>query len=119
MIYIPVTPIPKPRMTRGDKWKQRPCVMRYREYKDEIRPYTTDLTKSVKVTFYLPMPSSWSKRKKIKHHHQLHRSKPDVDNLLKGLMDAWMDQDQEVASIWVEKRWAQHGAISITTIEGN
>lgn len=32
-----ITPIPKPRMTRSDKWKKRPAVVRYFEYKDKIR----------------------------------------------------------------------------------
>lgn len=27
-----ITPIGKPRMTRADKWKQRPAVMRYRAF---------------------------------------------------------------------------------------
>lgn len=27
-----ITPIGKPRMTRADKWKQRPPVMRYRAF---------------------------------------------------------------------------------------
>lgn len=116
MISIPVTPLSKPRMTRRDKWKQRPCVMRYREYKDQIRPYATDLTIPVKVVFLLPMPQSWSKKKRAEHDNQLHRAKPDADNLLKGLMDAWLEQDQEVASVWVEKRWAYNGGINISPI---
>jgi len=32
-----ITPVPKPRQTRSDKWKQRPCVMRYRAFADEVR----------------------------------------------------------------------------------
>lgn len=90
--------------------------MRYRDYKDDIRPYTTDLTIPVKVVFHLPMPKSWSKKKRVEHDNQLHRVKPDADNLLKGLMDAWMDQDQAVASIWIEKRWSLNGGITITPI---
>jgi hypothetical protein len=30
-------PVPKPRQTRSDKWKQRPCVMAYRTFADELR----------------------------------------------------------------------------------
>lgn len=32
-----ITPIGKPRMTRADKWKKRPAVMRYRAFCDEAR----------------------------------------------------------------------------------
>jgi hypothetical protein len=34
--YI-ITPVGKPRMTRSDKWKQRPPVIRYRMFCDEAR----------------------------------------------------------------------------------
>ena len=38
MVYeILVTPNTKPRMTRADKWKQRPCVVQYRTFKDTLR----------------------------------------------------------------------------------
>lgn len=112
-LVIPITPLAKPRMTRSDKWKQRPCVIRYRDYKDDIRPHAVDLINPVKITFLLPMPASWSKKKRAAHEGKLHRVKPDLDNLLKGLMDAWLEQDQEVASVWVEKRWSVDGGIII------
>jgi len=32
-----VTPIGKPRMTQSDRWKKRDCVVRYFNFKDEIR----------------------------------------------------------------------------------
>jgi len=113
-LIIPVDPLPKPRMTRSDKWKQRPCVVRYRDYKDAIRPYATDLNSPVKITFHIAMPASWSKKKRESHDGQFHRQKPDIDNLLKGLMDAWLEEDQEVASVWIEKRWASMGSITIS-----
>ena len=41
-IYIPVTPVSKPRMTQRDKWKKRPCVLRYRAYCDALRKFWQD-----------------------------------------------------------------------------
>jgi len=36
-VVVPGAPIPKPRQTRRDKWARRPCVLRYREWADQIR----------------------------------------------------------------------------------
>ncbi|GAG23977.1 unnamed protein product, partial [marine sediment metagenome] len=34
---VKVTPNTKPRMTKRDKWKKRPCVIKYRKFCDELR----------------------------------------------------------------------------------
>ena len=39
MITYPKTPLSKPRMTRADTWKKRPIVLRYWEYKDDIKSW--------------------------------------------------------------------------------
>ncbi len=61
--YI-INPVGKPRMTRRDKWKQRPPVMRYRMFCDEARLHGIQLPENgAHVTFVLPMPKTWSKKK--------------------------------------------------------
>lgn len=113
MIYD-ITPVPKPRQTRSDKWKKRPCVVRYRAFADECR------LKKVKIndfgdtiTFHIPMPESWSKKKKQKFNGQGHQSRPDIDNLTKALLDAVFTEDSSVWSISTYKLWAYSGAIEI------
>lgn len=60
--YI-ITPVGKPRMTRRDKWKQRPPVMRYRMFCDEARLHDIQVPENgAHITFVLPMPKSWSKK---------------------------------------------------------
>jgi Holliday junction resolvase RusA-like endonuclease len=109
-----IDPVAKPRMTQADKWKKRPSVVRYRAYKDALRAAAVNLPEDgAKVVFYLPMPESWSKRKRGIMRGEYHRQTPDVDNLLKGLMDAVLEQDCRVASVWIEKRWADRGKITI------
>nr|VXZ85617.1 Uncharacterised protein [Klebsiella pneumoniae] len=59
-----ITPIGKPGMTRADKWKQRPEVIRYRAFCDEARLRKIHLPDSgAHVTFVMPMPQSWSQKK--------------------------------------------------------
>ena len=116
LIEYAIDPMPKPRMTQADKWKKRPSVVRYREYKDALRGAKVNLPEDgAKVIFYLPMPGSWSKRKRDIMRGEYHRQKPDIDNLLKGLMDAIFEEDCRVASVCAEKRWADAGSIAIYT----
>lgn len=115
-MIIPVTPVAKPRMTRSDKWKTRDCVLRYRAYKDQLRPFNITLPDSCKITFHVPMPESWSKKKREAFDGLPHKNKPDIDNLAKGLFDALFEDDAHIWSVWMEKRWAQTGGIEITTL---
>jgi hypothetical protein len=65
MTTYDIEPIGKPRMTRSDKWKKRPEVMRYRAFCDEVRLRKLTMPESgAHVTFVLPMPASWSKKKR-------------------------------------------------------
>lgn len=57
------------------------------------------------ITFFIPVPPSWSKKKKKMHHGRFHQSKPDIDNLQKALLDSLMKEDKEIAHLEVSKRW--------------
>ena len=113
MLY-PITPVPKPRQTRSDKWKQRPVVMNYRAFADECRLRIKKNLEEAHIVFYVPMPKSWSKKKKNEMRAQPHRQKPDLDNLLKALMDALNTDDSHIAKLGsIQKVWADTGAIEI------
>jgi len=34
---IKINPLPKPRMVKSDAWRKRPCVVKYWQYKDELK----------------------------------------------------------------------------------
>jgi Holliday junction resolvase RusA-like endonuclease len=57
------------------------------------------------ITFYIPVPQSWSKKKKKLHHGMLHQSTPDLDNLLKAMKDSLTSEDKYVAQYTACKRW--------------
>lgn len=112
-----IEPIPKVRMTRGDRWKQRSCVIRYWQYKAELE----DLARSsgyvmgdtLNLRFYLSMPKSWSKRKRLEMNGKPHQVKPDTDNLLKAFQDCLSNEDSNVWKIQAEKYWSENGSIEI------
>lgn len=68
------------------------------------------------VVFFIPVPKSWSKKKKKSMHLQLHCGKPDIDNLLKGFLDGLFTEDHHIGNIMVTKLWINEpiGRIEIT-----
>lgn len=112
-----VVPVPKPRMTIRDKWAQRPPVLRYRAFCDEVRLKGVSLPESGwHVTFVLPMPASWSKKKKADMAGKPHQQKPDKDNLEKALLDAIFEDDCRIWDGRVTKIWGKSGQIIIGEI---
>lgn len=109
-----ITPAPKPRQTRSDKWKQRPSVMRYRAYADEVRLKIKSMpTHGYHITFMLPMPKSWSGLKRQRMAGTRHTQRPDKDNLEKALLDALFEDDSCVWDGRVTKLWGYVGQIII------
>jgi len=108
------TPVGKPRQTRSDKWKQRPCVMTYRDYADHIRAVVTGGTKLVylsnpiEMVFYLPIPKSKSKTERLAMMGKPCLSTPDIDNLIKSCLDALLENDNTIYWLKAVKYWEDH-----------
>jgi Holliday junction resolvase RusA-like endonuclease len=113
-VEYPIKPVPKPRMTRRDKWSKRDCVMRYRAFKDMVRLHRVKVPESGShIIFRIEMPRSWSEKKKKAMDGQPHQQTPDVDNLLKALLDAIYKNDSHIWDSRVTKLWARRGSIEI------
>jgi len=117
MTKYKITPVPKPRMTRRDKWLNppRPGVAKYRFFKDLVRIHRVELnTHGASVCFVMPMPASWSKIKQARMLAKPHTVRPDLSNLLKALEDALFTEDSH---IWhygeLSKIWGIKGEIII------
>lgn len=113
MLVIKIDPVAKPRMTRSDKWNERDCVMRYRAYCDRLRLAWGDrsVPDRLDLVFTIAMPDSWSRKKRTAMENQPHQSKPDIDNLLKGFMDALLKDDARIWSVRASKVWGVTGSI--------
>lgn len=113
MIIYDITPVPKPRQTRSDKWNKRPGVLRYRAFADECRAKDVTVENGDRIVFVLPMPKSWSEKKKGMMDGQPHMQKPDFDNLGKALCDAVHEDDSHLWNISIMKIWGTTGQIII------
>lgn len=116
--HHPITPVAKPRMTRSDKWKRRPAVLKYRAFCDEIRARRVSLPDpGAHVVFHVPMPASWSRKKREAHRDQAHTQRPDVDNFTKAILDALYGDDSHIWDVRATKVWADRGGISIRAMD--
>lgn len=118
MVYV--TPMGAPRMTQRDKWKQRPVVLRYHAYRDELRARLAGFAMPAEswwIRFYMPMPKSKSKKWKQEHNEQPHQQKPDIDNLVKAFMDAMTEDDAYVHDIRASKFWSDEPRIEIEVLD--
>jgi Holliday junction resolvase RusA-like endonuclease len=119
MVVINIAPIPKPRMTKRDKWARRPCVVEYFAYKDAlIAVGIRDELRSgnVSMGFYLAMPDSWSAKKKRAMDGKPHQQKPDLDNLVKGVLDC-LDSDAHIHEIKAWKCWMHYNQLHVGDVE--
>jgi Holliday junction resolvase RusA-like endonuclease len=110
-------------MTQRDKWAQRPAVMRYRAFADQLRacvaeqvgtlPEANQVERLDWVAYFRPA-KSWSKKRKAEAIGELHRQKPDRDNIDKAILDVLFEDDKAIAAGTIEKRWAEVPRLEIT-----
>lgn len=115
-ISLAISPMGKPRMTQRDVWKQRPVVLRYRDFCDKVRDQLPlfELPSELHLTFFVEMPKSWSKKRRAESIGKPHDAKPDIDNLAKAFMDAFKTEDKHVYKLVAEKYWSETGSIEVT-----
>ena len=108
---VPGEPVPKPRQTQADRWKQRAPVVRYRQFADLLRLYAgrhqwrevEGMRYSLAVRFVLPFPKAASARRRDTDAGSPHLVKPDTSNLLKAVEDALFLHDQAIWSVTAQK----------------
>tara|TARA_R110001592_G_scaffold312235_2_gene587473 strand:+ start:619 stop:1107 length:489 start_codon:yes stop_codon:yes gene_type:complete len=117
-ITLNIVPVPKPRMTQSDKWKKRPATDKYWLFKTELNMLCKlcrwTPKEDLDITFVLPMPTSWSEKKRVERDGQAHKQRPDLDNLVKAFKDALLVEDSHVHTYHnIKKIWGRSGAIIV------
>lgn len=126
--FFDVAPCPAPRMTKSDKWKtnpnhwdplkrQRPAVARYFRFRDTLRRQANELDfkmgETLEMVVFVPMPASWSEKKKDRMSGMPCKVKPDNDNYLKAFRDALSENDGNIWHDDCQKHYAFRGAILV------
>lgn len=123
ILYSETAAMGKPTMTHSDKYRDppRPPVAKWRDFKAGLmaaaleqgfRPQMEIV--SIGFVAMFKMPKSWSKKKKEEMNGKLHKSKPDLSNLLKGIEDALTDKDETISILLgSSKHWAPDNMLSV------
>src|ERR1700743_2139947 len=126
ILFIAVPPCSAPRMTRRDaifinpnhedpKKRQRAPVTKYfafkTAFKNEADRMNVKLTEVLNICFIIPMPQSWSKNKRDKMRYEPHKQRPDRDNYLKAVQDAFGGDDGFVWDGRTLKIWGETGGM--------
>lgn len=89
-------------------------MLKYRAFCDEVRLKRVTVNNGDAITFVVPFPKSYSKRKRARLVDTIHSIKPDLDNYLKALLDAIYDDDSHIGWLGeLKKVWGEKGAIII------
>ena len=118
--HFHIDPVSAPRMTQRDKFSPSKAVSRYFAFRNELKylAYINHLEEIPgtleAITFSIPMPASWSNKKRESMKGKPHQQTPDLDNLLKAFLDGLCSQDNYIHCIGrLEKVWAEQGSIQL------
>ena len=109
-------------MTRADRWKKRQSVLKFFAFRDAVKQSPAWKTlqlldmDSFKIVFHVPMPKSWSKKKKAQFEGKPHQQRPDLDNYLKAWKDSVYEEDAIVWHVEATKLWTSRSGF-ITVIK--
>lgn len=87
---------------------------KYNAYKEALRNEAHKKkfeipTQGMSIKFFIPVPKSWRPWQKELMHLSLHQQKPDVDNLMKAVMDSLKSEDKNIGSISeISKFWVNN-----------
>lgn len=110
---------PRPRFRNAGRFVQTYMPTSYTKHKayiqEQMPKLLTDKNLKVSLYFYFEPPKSWSKKRKLIAIVTYKRTKPDVDNLIKTVLDAannhvWQD-DNQVVHIDSYKMYAEESKI--------
>ena len=123
VIYGEPVPQGRPRFARMGNFVKTYDPQKSKNYKQLVRFWVTQHIKKIdgfkpfenalycELTFYLPIPISWSKKRRIEADSGIIRpvSKPDTDNLVKSVTDScngllWTD-DSIITDLHAKKRY--------------
>lgn len=97
------------------KKRQRPEVTRYFAFQNELwaqaKAMGVTVPNKFEIVFLVPMPSSWSDKKKNKYNKMPCKTRPDIDNYLKAFMDTLKLEDGSVWACPPQKIYAFNGSI--------
>lgn len=122
------SPVAKPRLTKSSHWGKKDENGNFQYYNKSVGYYfdwaalcrrsaTGDSTKYITehsyhhmdAVFIFPIPDKFTQKKHSDALGAPLKTRPDIDNLVKGVMDAILEKDSMISSIRARKRYCRAG----------
>lgn len=106
--------------TPNNYYNRKKVIERYWNYKKRLKEISIEEKFVMPFTgawikFYIGMPESWNKKKRIEKLFTPHTSNPDIDNLVKAFFDSVLKEDKIISDYRASKVWYDGaGLVEIT-----
>ena len=114
------TPASRPRISRwstyyGKNHQKFVEAMKIATANSNVAPYESEIKAC--VNFFVPMPRTWSKKKKLEHMGKYANNHKDIDNYCKLLFDClngiYYKDDKQIVGLATNKYWSDTGYIDV------
>jgi len=119
-VFVPIIPVAKarPRFVRMGRFMRAYTAEKTADYEQAIKLYLTQHRPAavpegalkIVLTFHMPKPKAW-------RGAVFHVKRPDLDNLVKAVMDAmhggWFKDDAQIAALSCSKVYSDQPGVQI------
>jgi len=124
VLYVAPVPASRARVTRWSTYFPK----RYTQFKKDMEMALTNTsfipsTKLIyaQLDFFVSMPKSWSKKKKLKKNGKFCDNNADIDNYIKAVLDSlegiYYENDKQIVMIRARKYYSETPRIEYTQEE--
>ena len=124
VLYVAPVPASRPRVTRWSTFFPK----KYTAFKVAMTKLTENIIFTptnkliyVQVTFYVAMPKSWSKKKKLAKNGKFCDNNADIDNYIKAVLDSlegvYYENDKQIVMVRARKYYSETPRIEYTQDE--
>jgi len=126
VFYVPPVPASRPRVTRWSTFFPK----KYTKYREDMQMATANILFTpfegniyAQIDFFIQIPKSWSKKKKLAKQGTYCDNNADRDNYCKSILDAlngvYYEDDKQVVMLKARMFWANtpRTEVTITKLE--
>ena len=115
MAFVPMEPFAKarPRVTTNGTYMPKGYQAARQALRAAFGAVTVRPPWIVRMTAVRQLPASWSKKRRAEADGTWCLTKPDIDNIVAGVLDALFEEDSAVVSIAGMKVWGEAPGLKI------
>ncbi len=121
IFYVAPVPASRPRVTRWSTFFPK----KYTQYREDMKMATANILFTpfegniyAQIDFFIQIPKSWSKKKKLSKQGQYCDNNADIDNYCKAILDSlngvYYEDDRQVVMLKARMYWSNTSRTEVT-----